>query len=256
MPGLSVVIICKNEEASIERVLQSLQGLTDDIVVYDNGSTDATMEIAKRFHVNLRQGSWEGFGKTKQKATALAKYDWVLNLDADEAIEEELKKELKDLSLEDEKTVYDIPFKNFIGDQYLRYGEWGGDHHIRLFNRKTVNWDDAPVHEQLVLSPGIAVKKLRGHVLHRTVKDMDDYGHKMTRYAMLNAEKYFQQGRKASWLKLRLSPGFTFFNYYILRLGFLDGHAGYVCAKMTAWYTFLKYARLKELWEQRKGIWS
>lgn len=251
MPGLSVVIICKNEETSIERVLQSLQGLTDDIVVYDNGSTDATMEIAKRFNVNLREGSWEGFGKTKQKATALAKYDWVLNLDADEAIEEELKKELKDLSLEDEKTVYDIPFKNFIGDQYLRYGEWGGDHHIRLFNRKTVNWDDAPVHEQLVLSPGIAVKKLRGHVLHRTVKDMDDYGHKMTRYAMLNAEKYFQQGKKASWLKLRLSPGFTFFNYYILRLGFLDGHAGYVCAKMTAWYTFLKYARLKELWEQR-----
>jgi len=79
------------------------------------------------------------------------------------------------------------------------------------------------------------------------MKDIHDYAAKMVKYAMLNGEKYYKQGKKASWFKLRLSPGFTFFNYYILKLGFLDGHAGYICARMTAYYTFLKYARLKEL---------
>ena len=253
MNGISVVIICKNEESSIERVLLSLQGLTDDIVVYDNGSTDDTVEKVKKFPVNLQQGSWEGFGKTKQKATCFAKYDWILSLDADEAVDEELKKSLKELQPEDAKTVYDIAFRNYIGQQYLKYGEWGGDHHIRLYNRTIVNWDETPVHEQLIIPADVRVKKINGHVLHQTVKDMSDYSRKMIRYAMLNADKYFHQGKKATWFKVRISPGFTFIHYYLLRLGFLDGHAGYVCAKMTAWYTFLKYARLRELWNEQQG---
>ena len=89
-------------------------------------------------------------------------------------------------------------------------------------------------------------------MLHRTMKDVNEYGRKMVQYAALNAEKYFQQGKKASWFKIRMSPGFTFINYYIFKLGFLDGHAGYICARMTAWYTFLKYARLRELWKNQQ----
>ena len=83
--------------------------------------------------------------------------------------------------------------------------------------------------------------------MYKTMKDVNDYARKTVQYAMLNAEKYFRQGKKASWFKIRVSPAFTFVNYYLLKLGFLDGHAGYICARMTAWYTFLKYARLKEL---------
>lgn len=248
MYKISVVIICKNEEGSIEKVLQSLQGLTDDVVVYDNGSTDSTIEKIRRFPVNLQQGHWEGFGQTKRKATSFARYNWILSLDADEAVDDQLKQSLMALSLEDDQVVYDIAFRNFLGDKYLRFGEWGGDHHIRLYNRTIVNWDDAPVHEQLLIPAGVSVIKLKGYVLHQTVKDMPDYSRKMTHYAMLNAEKYFRRGKKASWFKIRLSPGFTFIHYYLLRLGFLDGYPGYVCAKMTAWYTFLKYTRLRELW--------
>jgi len=88
--------------------------------------------------------------------------------------------------------------------------------------------------------------------LHYTMKDIPDYAQKMLHYAMLNATKYHQQGRKASWLMLRIAPGFAFFKYYILKLGFLDGQTGYVCAKMTAWYTFLKYARLKEISDNKE----
>ena len=113
MQSFSVVIVCKNEADVIGSTLQSLQGLTDDIVVFDNGSTDATIEIAKKFNVQLHQGSWEGFGKTKKKATALAKYDWILSLDADEAIDEELKQTLLTIQLNNEKEVYEISLKIF-----------------------------------------------------------------------------------------------------------------------------------------------
>lgn len=247
MQTVSVVIICKNEADIIGRTLQSLQGLTDDVVVYDNGSTDNTIEIIKQFNGHLHQGSWDGFGKTKNKATALAKYDWILSLDADEAIDEELKQSLLSLQLNDAKTVYEIKYKNFLGEKYLKYGEWGNDKHIRLFNRKNVSWDNASVHERLIIPAEATVNKLSGYVLHRTMKDINDYALKMVNYAMLNAEKYHRRGKQASWLTIRLAPGFAFFKYYFLKLGFLDGHAGYTCARMTAYYTFLKYARLKEL---------
>jgi glycosyltransferase involved in cell wall biosynthesis len=251
MSRFSVVIICRNEAAMIGRTLQSLHGITDDILVYDNGSTDTTMDIARQFNANLIEGKWEGFGKTKQRAIEHAKHDWILNLDADEAIDDQLKQSLQKWTPGDQKEVYDLQFKNFLGDKHLRYGEWGGDHHVRFFNRKLVNYDDAQVHEKLVIPPGVIVKKLKGYILHQTMKDIEEYSHKMVKYAILNAEKYYQQGKKSSWVITRLSPAFTFFKYYILKLGFLDGHEGYVCAKMTAWYTFLKYARLRELRQKK-----
>jgi glycosyltransferase involved in cell wall biosynthesis len=247
MPAISIVIVCRNEAAIIAQTLQSLQGVSDDIIVYDNGSTDGTQQIVLQQKARLEEGSWEGFGKTKNKANALAKYDWILSLDADEAIDENLKKSLLVLQPADEKTVYDLSFRSFLGKKGLHYGEWGSDHHVRLFNRKWVSWNDAPVHEELQLPDGCRVVKLKGLVLHKTMADIKDYAAKMAGYAMLNAEKYFRQGKKASWIKLRLSPGFTFFHYYILKRGFLDGYEGYICARMTAYYTFLKYTRLKEL---------
>ena len=247
MQSLSVVIVCKNEAGIIGRTLESLQGLTDDIIVYDNGSTDNTIEVVRQFTIQLHQGNWEGFGKTKNKANVLAKYDWILSLDADEAIDEELKQSLLALPLDNTKLLYQIKYKNFLGNKYLKYGEWGSDKHTRLFNRKTISWDDAPVHEQLIIPADAVINIVKGYILHYTMKDIKDYAAKMVNYAMLNAEKYFRQGKKASWLKLRVSPGFSFFSNYILKAGFLDGHTGYVCAKMTAYYTFLKYARLKEL---------
>ena len=247
MSKFSVVIVCRNEAGIIGRTLQSLQGISDDIVVFDNGSTDGTQDIVLKYGARLIEGSWEGFGKTKYKAILLARHDWVLSLDADESIDETLKMSLLGLSLDNDLVVYDISFRNFLGNKYLRYGEWGGDHHVRLFNRIRVNYNDAHVHETLDMPSNVIVKKLEGFVLHQTMRDIVEYSQKMVQYAMLNAVKYQQQGKKANWFKIRFSPGFTFLNYYILKLGFLDGHAGYVCAKMTAWYTFMKYARLKEL---------
>lgn len=252
MQSLSVVIICKNEADIIGRTLQSLQGLTDDIIIYDNGSTDNTVEEIKKFKVQLHQGNWEGFGKTKNKAIALAKYDWILSLDADEAIDEELKQSLQSLQLTDTQSVYEFRFKNFLGNRQLKHGDWGTDYHIRLFNQKAITWNEDDVHEKLVLPNDIVVHKIKGAVLHRTWRNTEDYKSKMQRYAILGAEKYFKQGKKARWIKRNFSPFFSFFKTYILKLGFLDGRAGYDCAKMIAQYTRMKYQKLSGLLKEKE----
>src|SRR4029079_18167732 len=168
MQRLSVVIACKNGADVIGETIKSFSGLTDDILVYDNGSTDGTKEIVKQNNARLVDGNWEGFGKTKNKANALAKYDWILSLDADEAIDEELKENLLKQELADEMKVFEFKFKNFLGTKWLRYGEWGNDKHIRLFNRKKTNWNDADVHESLLLPTDIKVISIPGYVLHKT----------------------------------------------------------------------------------------
>lgn len=244
----SIVIVCKNEAAVIGHVLDSAQGLTDDVVVYDNGSTDTTIAIAQQYtNVRLYQGPWEGFGKTKQRATALAKWDWILSLDADEALDAALQQELATLPLNNPAIAYNIRFKNFLGNKQLRWGEWGFDAHVRLFHRSRVHWNNAQVHEALVLPKDIKVKTLRGYVLHRTVPDLVAYSRKVMHYALLNAEKYKAHGKRATFSKRYIAPVYTFLKFYVFMLGFLDGWEGFVCARMTAYYTFLKYARLYEL---------
>ena len=247
MQKLSVVIVCRNGAKVIGETIKSFAGLTDDILVYDNGSTDGTQEIVKETGAKLFEGSWEGFGKTKNKANLLAKYDWILSLDADEAIDEELKKNLLELDLSDEIKAYEIRFKNFLGNKWLRFGEWGDDKHIRLFNRQKVQWDNAEVHESLLLPAGTKIISLKGNVLHKTASGIYEYKEKMIKYAGLNAEKYFKQGKRSGSLKMFFSPVFSFIKNYFFKLGFLDGFTGFQCARINAQYIFLKYKKLMEL---------
>lgn len=246
MKSLSVVIVCRNEADIIGKTLESLKGLTDDIIVYDSGSTDGTKEIVKNSNARLIEGEWMGYGPTKKLATSYAKYDWILSLDADESLSRELLAELLLVELSDPKRVYELRFLNHIGDKPLRFGEWGGDKHLRVFNRGTVLWNEAPVHEELVLPDGIKIKTLKGYVLHFTARSIEQYEKKIDQYAALNAEKYRQQGRRPGWLRRNFSAPFSFINNYFFRLGFLDGREGFQCARMTARYTFRKYAKLKK----------
>lgn len=247
MQPLSVVIVCRNEAGIIGKTLDSLSGLTDDIIVYDNGSTDGTIDLVKQKGGKLVPGEWMGFGRTKKAAAGYARYDWILSLDADESISEELKNGLLALDLSNDNIVYDLRFRNYLGNKALRFGEWGGDSHIRLFNRRKVQWDDAPVHEKLVIPGDIKIITLPGHVLHFTARDIEQYEEKLKNYASLNAEKYQLQGRSSSWWLRTFSAPFSFVKNYIFRLGFLDGREGFQCARMTARYTYLKYANLRKL---------
>lgn len=244
---ISIVIITSNEAHIIGTTLQSLQGITDDCIIVDSGSTDNTIDICKSFGAKIIATTWDGYGPNKNKGIDAAKYDWILNLDADEAIDPELKNAIQQLEFENENIVYNFRFKNFFCNKWIRYGEWSGDKHIRLFNRNSIRWNAAAVHEGLTLNSSTKVVMLPGNVLHYTTQNIDEYISKMVAYAKLNATKYYVEGKQANFFKLRMSPGFTFLQYYILRLGFLDGWEGYLIAKTTAWYTFLKYTFLKEM---------
>ncbi|MEP7165947.1 MAG: glycosyltransferase family 2 protein, partial [Ferruginibacter sp.] len=233
--GLSVVIITRNEAHIIGNTLQSLQGVTDNIIIVDNGSTDDTIAICRKYKAHVVETKWEGYGITKNKGIDAASNDWILSLDADEAIDQELRSSLLQLDLLSDINVYELKYKNFFCNKWIRFGEWSGDKHIRLFNRNRVRWDDAPVHESLVMPGDKKIVQLKGNVLHYTVHSIDEYMGKTIHYSKLNAQKYFLQEKKAGYFKLYFGPGFNFLKHYIFELGFLDGFEGYLIAKTTAW---------------------
>ncbi|HNU87684.1 MAG TPA: glycosyltransferase family 2 protein [Ferruginibacter sp.] len=248
--NISVVIITKNEAHIIGNTLQSLQPVISDVVIVDSGSTDDTVKICRQFNAHIIETDWAGYGINKNKGIAAAKNDWILSLDADEAIDEELKRSLQQLSLQNENEVFNIRFKNFFCNKWIRFGEWGFDKHIRLFNRKKIAWNNAAVHENLIFPEGVKVTMLKGNILHYTVQSRQEYTDKMTGYARMNAKKYFESGKKADFFKLYLSPLFAFLQHYIFRLGFLDGKEGFLIAKTTSMYTFMKYRYLKVMKDQ------
>ena len=245
--NISVVIITKNEAHIIANTLQSLRPVTNDIVVVDSGSTDETVRICKQFNASVTETSWDGYGVNKNKGIAAAKNDWILSLDADEAIDEELQRSLQQLSLQNENEVFNLRYKNFFCNKWIRFGEWGFDTHIRLFNRKKVRWNDAGVHEELIFRDPVKVTMLKGNILHYTVNSLQEYAEKTNSYAMMNAKKYFAAGKRSNFFKQYISPVFAFLQHYIFRLGFLDGREGFIIAKTTARYTFLKYHYLEQM---------
>lgn len=251
--NISVVIITRNEAHVISNTLQSLQPVINDVVIVDSGSTDNTVQLCKQFGATVIETNWAGYGINKNKGIAAAKNNWILSLDADESIDEELKLSLQQLSLQDEDEVFNIRFKNFFCNKWIRFGEWGFDKHIRLFNRHNVQWNNAAVHENLVFPEGVKITMLKGNILHHTVHNRQEYKDKMAGYARMNAKKYFESGKKPSFFKQYFSPVFAFVQHYIFRLGFLDGKEGFIIARTTAWYTFMKYHYLNDMYKNKPG---
>jgi glycosyltransferase involved in cell wall biosynthesis len=248
MNTISIVIITKNEEHVLERTLRTLQNITDDLIIVDSGSNDQTLSIAKAYGAKVLQTEWLGYGATKNLGISSAKYDWILSLDADEGVDDVLRQDLLQLNLTGSETVvYNARFKNFIGEVYLKFGKYLKSSSTVLFNKKYIKWDDQLIHEKLSIPKEFTIKKLKGYILHYTMKDIVDYNNKMSRYAILNAQKYFTQGKKVSNFKLFIVRRYTFIRNYFVGLGFLDGAIGFISASIYAHYTFLKYSLLKEL---------
>ena len=247
--NISAVIITKNEAHIIANTLQSLQAVTDDIVVVDSGSTDDTVAICEKYNARVIETDWQGYGANKNKGIAVAKNDWILSLDADEAIDGELQQSLLQYSFTNDEEVFNIRFKNFFCNKWIRFGEWGFDSHIRLFNRKKVHWNNASVHEELIFPVGVKITRLKGNILHYTVQNRQEYDAKTDHYARMNAKKYFAARKRSDFFKQYFSPVFAFLQHYVFRLGFLDGPEGFIIAKTTARYTFLKYRYLKAMYK-------
>jgi glycosyltransferase involved in cell wall biosynthesis len=244
MTQLSVVIIALNAAAYIDRCVTAARHVSDDVMVMDSGSTDGTAELASKAGARVIHTTWKGYGGTKNEGNAQAKHDWILSLDADEVINAELEIWLKTFTPHNNRSVYSVRRLNHIGSHPVRFGSWGKDYTIRVFNRQEVHWNDALVHEALVLPSNVERHTASGVLIHYTVKDMDDLMQKTRRYAELSARKYQQRGRKANVFNTYVGPVWKFFVNFILKLGFLDGLYGLRLALAKSYEAYLKYSLL------------
>lgn len=250
---ISAVIICKNEEAHIERCLKSV-AWADEIVVYDSGSTDSTVNIAQKMGVKVHHGEWLGFGATKHEATKRASYDWILSIDADEEVSEKLKLEIQSkVSSLDTNQIYRMPRLSYYLGQWIKHGGWYPDFQIRLFYRKTHQWNQAAIHEKVEpLNGGQArIQNLDNCLHHYVFKNIEHQVQTNNRYSTLQAQTLFESGKSFSYFHLFTKPYVKFIECYLFKLGFLDGWAGYVIARNAAYSALLKWLKLQELYNAR-----
>ena len=252
MSSFSIVIVAKNAADKIGRLLESLSGLSDDVIICDTGSSDNTISIAQQAEAKVYSIRWEGCGKSKNAAIAFAKYDWILSLDSDEKIDPVMYKTLKQWQPASEYSVYRVLWKTFLGEKWIRYGEWSGGWKNRLFNKKIVRWDYAIAHEDITSTHRLTYHKLPGYLEHYSFDDIKHYISKIIHSAMITAQEYHNNGKKTFLIKMMFSPLFGFIKGYFLRLGFLDGYKGWIVAVTSAYYRFIKYARLYELNKKKK----
>ncbi len=247
---VSAVIITRNAASCIEPCLQSV-AFADEILVVDSGSTDATLEIARRHGARILHQDWLGYGKQKEFAARQAKNDWVLSLDADERVSEELRHSIQQALVAPRFQACRMARCNRFMGRWLRHGEGYPDWLLRLYHRDHARWSDDPVHEKVETDGKIIT--LVGDLLHESEQGIADYLEKQNRYTTLAAEELHRAGRRANPFKLLLSPLFRFIKFYFVRLGFLDGLPGLVHISIGCFNSFCKYAKLIELRRRESG---
>ncbi len=248
MPQLSVVIITFNEEKNIGRCLYSVKEIADDIVVVDSFSTDNTQSICEKHHVNFIQHQWEGYSTSKNYANAQAKYDWILSLDADEALSDELKQSILEVKKDPELLTYKFNrLTNYCG-KWIKHCGWYPDTKIRIFDRRITKWEGI-IHEKLVINSKLEPIFLKGDCLHYSYHSLEQHYAQTEKFSTLAAQSMFEKGKKASVLKMYLSPIIKFISDYIIKLGFLDGAAGFTICRISAKHSFLKYKKLRSLYK-------
>lgn len=240
---ISAAIITYNEERNLPRAIESLR-CCDEILVVDSGSTDRTVEIAQKYGARVVEADWRGYSGQKNYASDQALHDWVLSIDADEALSEDLEGEIWQLKKNGPRhDAYTVPrLAQYLGRWILHSG-WHPDRKIRLFDRRKSRWYGEYVHES-VRSTG-SVGELRGNLLHYTCDSLTEHLKTMNRYTTLAAEEIAARKKPVGYRHLLFDPPWTFFKSYVLQRGFLDGVEGLAIAYMASLYTFLKYAKAR-----------
>lgn len=246
---ISAAIITFNEERNISRAIESLR-CCDEIVVVDSGSNDRTVELALKLGARVIDSNWRGYAGQKNYASDQCQNDWILSLDADEALSEALEAEIWQIKKNGPRyDAYTMPrLAQYLGRWILHSG-WYPDRKIRLFDRRKAKWVGNYVHESVVVKGNIG--HLNSNILHFTCSSLSEHLKTMDRYTTLAAEQLVAQNTSVGWAQLALNPPWTFFKTYVLESGFLDGTEGLAIAYMAALYNFLKYAKAKNMSPRR-----
>jgi glycosyltransferase involved in cell wall biosynthesis len=243
LEDISVTVLAKNSEKYLKEVLKSLS-LFGEVIVYDTGSTDETIDIAQSFpNVRVIRAPFVGFGPTHNMASAAAKNNWILSMDSDEIATPELVKAITNEDL-DLKSVYSFQRHNYFNGKFIKWCGWYPDRQIRLYNKTKTKFSDDQVHEAIV-SEGMRSVALPGPIIHYSYGSINDFLSKMQSYSTLFASQ--NRGKKKSSLSKALAHGFfAFFKSYFLKMGFLGGYEGYVISAYNSHTAYYKYLKLYE----------
>ena len=245
MTTLSAIIICKNEEHNIRDCLESIK-FADEIIVLDSNSTDKTVDIAKAYTDKIFITSdWPGYGPQKNRALAKASSQWVLSIDADERVTDQLRQTIVDVI--SNKRTYDA-FKikrlsSYCG-RMIYHGDWSNDYVVRLFRRLSGQFTKDIVHERFILNQEKLLGTLTQPLLHYSFKSLNQVLKKMNHYSSAGAIKNCQQAKKSSITKAIFHSIWSFIRGYFLRLGFLDGREGFLLAISNAEGVFYRYVKM------------
>lgn len=240
MNKVSAVIITKNEEHNIERCLKSLD-FAGEIIIFDSGSTDKTLEICARYDTKIIQTEWLGFGRTKRAAVNAAANDWIFSIDADEEVSGELKQEIIKILANPSNDGYTVKRHSYFLGKRIKYCGWSSDYPLRLFNRTKGNFNEMEVHEGVEIDGTVAV--INKPLLHYTYPTVGIQISKLNHYSDLQAKAMIDEGKRYSVLSALFFGLVKFMTMYVLRLGFLDGRAGFILCYNTAVSVYLKYIK-------------
>jgi len=240
---ITATIIALNEERNIARAIESLR-CSDEIVVIDSGSIDRTVELAQNLGARVVESEWRGYAGQKNWAAEQASNDWILSLDADEALSEALEAEIWSLKKSGpQQDAYTMPrLARYLGRWILHSG-WYPDRKIRLYNRRKATWVGDFVHESVVVRGNVG--KLDGNLLHFTCDSLSEHLKTMDRYTTLAAQEMAARQMIVPLSRVILDPAWAFVKTYFLQRGFMDGLEGLTIAYMAAFYTFLKYSKAR-----------
>ena len=262
MRKLSGVLITFDEEEKVAGALASLADVCDEIVVVDSNSRDRTPEICRGFTNRFFQNPWPGYRAQKTYATNLAQHDWVLSLDADECLSDELKTEIAQWKAgPSAQDAYRIPRMTYFMGRWIRHTTWYPDWQVRLFRKDAGEWVGGRVHESFRVEGPVG--RLQNHILHFTYSSISEYLQQLSRFTCLAAADQHDRGRRAGISRLVLNPPLIFLKNYVLRAGFRDGLPGFVVSVLAATSVFFRLSRLRELhsgtaeppseWKQQRG---
>ena len=252
MQLLSVVIITYNEEHNIARCIDSVRLLADEIIVLDSYSTDRTVEIARAHGATIYQERFKGYIGQKNFAMQLASHNYILSLDADEALDAELTASILEAKKDFHHRAYRMNRCTSYCGRFMNHGLWYPDKKIRLFDRRIAKWGGLNPHDKIELVEGFTFKHLKGNILHYAFDTTDDLIWRNNRISSIAAMSLYNTGKRSSWFKMLVRPAWAFMNGYLFRFGFLDGFEGFSFAVNTAHQVFLKYSKLYKLQHQPK----
>lgn len=250
--NLSVVILTKNEERNIRDCLESVAGWADEIVVIDDESTDNTVNIAKEFTDRIIKKKMDIEGKHRNFAYAQAKNSWVLSLDADERVTEELKSEIEEvISHPTPYHGFTIPRRNFIGNYWIKYGGWYPSPQLKLFRKDKFRYEEVGVHPRAFMDDPCG--HLKSDIIHYSYKNLEDFLSKLNNQTTREAEKWFEQKKPMRLGRFIWRTFDRFIRTYIGRKAYKDGFIGFMVAFNAGLYQFVSYLKYRELILNRRN---